>query len=471
MNRISKFLALQKNEQGYTLILTISLIFVISILALGLMGITATTLKQTDSERIDQATYYIAESGITQTKKNLDGKVYAAYTRTQDNYKTLSYNDKTKFNFEKEFYDLVKKTIPSEQIISGFEKNFGNTPEGKVNIRNVINSGPLVYTISSKGIIGDKRRTVSQDYTVKFDANTVDIVQSISNKYVVHVSDKFSLSGSGNVYGGEVAIASGNVNNVSIPDWYNPTPKVNYSTPIDIKIPDFPKERFASLEKLPYETNKKIELRGNDKLDLVMKSDSKYDTISLDNDTQLNINVGNSDKMLLVNNLDLSQGHINLLGSGKLTFYIKNQLSGGGSSTINNNTKDISKLKIFYKGLAPIKLTGAQKIYGSLHAETSDIEITAGAGFQGNIYTGGNKVSVSGGTNIFTQVFLAPNADFELTGGGNIKGSIISKTFSASGGTSVTYDPNNIIESSNSYYKEYKEPNQLTSLQGTLTEE
>ncbi|GEL05009.1 DUF7305 domain-containing protein [Rummeliibacillus stabekisii] len=498
MRKISKYLKPLKNNKGYTLILSVFVIAVISILALSLMSTTATTMKQADHERIDQAAYYIAESGITQTKEDLDKKVYAAYNSIKNIYEKLSPENKAKYNFEGEFYKLVLNNISqTSNTIGAFEKNFGTTPEAKVTVTNTNNSGPLVYKLSSDGIIGSEKRTVSQNYKIIFNADnaeTGDVSQNLSSKYAVHVLNKFSLENDGiKINGGEVALEKNKSESiVSLPTHagYKP-PVIKYSIPINIHLPEFPSEKFTELEKLPYPPDQEIQkdqwnttkvINNHDllitnnisnKYKLTMSTNMKFNDIKLNENNVLFIDTGNSDKSILVNNLDLTNGHIKILGTGKLTLYVKNKIITGSGSTLNetNNVKDISNLKIFYKGSEPITTSGDQKIYGSLYAEKADINIAAGSGFQGNIYTGGTKVSISGGTRVNTQMFLAPNADFSIYEGGQFKGAIIAKTFKASGGPTIIFDPNNSIESESNSYKNYEEnPNKLTSLDGTLKE-
>lgn len=92
----------------------------------------------------------------------------------------------------------------------------------------------------------------------------------------------------------------------------------------------------------------------------------------------------------------------------------------GAGSTINSNTGDVKKLKMYQKGFNQIDLGGDQKVFGSLYAETANIKIGAGGGFHRDIFSGGTKVTVDGGARVNSQLFLVPNAKFTLSGGGSV---------------------------------------------------
>ncbi|WP_146551184.1 pilus assembly PilX N-terminal domain-containing protein [Rummeliibacillus sp. SL167] len=481
------------NKHGYTLIIAVLTLVVISILGLGLMGTSATTLKQADHERSDQSAYYIAEAGIVQTKSKLDTIVNNAYDQTKNEYDNLTTEQKINYNFEQQFYTIVENNIRlSTYIFDNFDKNFNEQPTATVTVSRINNSFPIQYDILSVGKIGKNKRTLSQNYTVTLNANITEKQETKSNKYAVHVSNTLKLSGSANIFDGEVATESSDIKNISIPDYYTEKPKINITTPIEISLPPFPDNDFSILEQLPYPANKVVQknqyesafvIKNHDLLithyltngyQLDMTTDMKFDNIILNSNYTLVINVGNTDKKILVNHLDVTNGHIKIIGSGKLTFYVENQITTGSGSTINSqyidkdiydnsSPGDISKLKIYYKGKNAVDMDGAQKIYGSLYAQQADVHITAGAGFQGDIYTGGQNVSVSGGTNVYSQIFLAPHANFSLSGGGKIKGTIISNSFEASGGSSVFYDPTNSVGGTTTI-KIYGDANKLTTV-------
>lgn len=198
-----------------------------------------------------------------------------------------------------------------------------------------------------------------------------------------------------------------------------------------------------------------------------MTNNMKFKNIILSSNYSLTINVGNTDKSLLVDHLNIDNGHINIIGSGKLTIYVKDKITTNSSSTVNNNGS-ISKLKVYYKGNNAINMAGDQRIFGSLYAKNANIKFGGSGGFQGDIYSGGSKVELDGASSAITKVFFAPNADVTLSGSGNITGAVIAKSFTASGGSYVQYASSNPIPIET--VPSYDDPKQLSS-QGALIEE
>lgn len=126
-------------------------------------------------------------------------------------------------------------------------------------------------------------------------------------------------------------------------------------------------------------------------------------------------------------------------GNGKVQFYIKEQFSLTGSSTVNN-TGNAGDLMLYYKGDSKILLPGATKFVGSVYAEKADINVTGSGGIKGHIITGGENVSIRGGSSANVRALLAPNAAVSLNGSGALKGAIVCEEISLTGGASVEYN-------------------------------
>lgn len=159
----------------------------------------------------------------------------------------------------------------------------------------------------------------------------------------------------------------------------------------------------------------------------------------------LRIDVGDKNRAIVVDHLNIENGHIELLGTGSLTIYVTDKITLGRGSSVNENG-DISRLNIFLKGTGSkhnrkeLKIAGSQKIYGSLYAEDADIHFSGGGGFVGNIFTGGKNLIIEGGSTITTQLIFAPQADVRMAEGGNLKGMIVAKRFYNTGGATITFE-------------------------------
>src|SRR5699024_3200252 len=80
---------------------------------------------------------------------------------------------------------------------------------------------------------------------------------------------------------------------------------------------------------------------------------------------------------------------------------------------------------------------GDQKIFGSLYAKQANMNLTGSCGIYGNIFTGGNTIKMSGGSDIEAQLILAPKANVEVLAGGHIEGKVIANSFTMDGGGEV----------------------------------
>ncbi|MEK4091184.1 DUF7305 domain-containing protein [Viridibacillus sp. FSL H8-0110] len=486
MRKLYKHNHTLKNENGYTLIIVLMVLVVMSILGVSLMSVTATTMKQSSGERTDQSVYYIAEAGIVQKREELNNKVNDAFISTKNHYETLTTKEKLKFNFTDYFYTQAEQIIASSTVnqFSNYEEHFGKKPKSTI-ILTKDKDDSNKYYIKSTGEIGGKKRTVTQEYIVYLVVETTPTPETYTPKYAVHVKNTISLSGSANIYGADIATESSNPGSIDIPAYYGHKPKADLSTPIDIELPSFPEDDFKNLEQLKYPNNELVKKNDSEKTNVIQNGDllinhyltnkytlnmtnnMKFKNIILSSNYSLTINVGNTDKSLLVDHLNIDNGHINIIGSGKLTIYVKDKITTNSSSTVNNNGS-ISKLKVYYKGNNAINMAGDQRIFGSLYAKNANIKFGGSGGFQGDIYSGGSKVELDGASSAITKVFFAPNADVTLSGSGNITGAVIAKSFTASGGSYVQYASSNPIPIET--VPSYDDPKQLSS-QGALIEE
>lgn len=167
--------------------------------------------------------------------------------------------------------------------------------------------------------------------------------------------------------------------------------------------------------------------------------DGKYiPTLRIQSNKVLQLQTGNIDRVLHVGHLDISQGHLDILGTGKLTIYVENQITLGGSSTANRYRLP-ETMFIYYGGTNALSFTGSTGFRGGMYAETANITLGGSGGIQGNIITGGTSVTISGNAEANSRVIYAPNAAFTLNGSGRVRGSVVCDTFNAVGNTRVIF--------------------------------
>lgn len=452
------------NERGMSLMMVFLLMIVLTVLGMGIMSVVISNTRATSSERDNQAAYYIAEAGITKQMKAAEDAARKLYPlqSTAPGY-----------------YTNLESQILKTTTLTDFASSFGVKPSAKVTIAKVSGENPRQYKITSVGTIGKRSKQLEKTFTISWEMKGG---LALNKDLAVYTSKLFTMdngtingnigsnsketpsivfpSGNPKVYG-DIFVPAGlenkavqKKNSITMPN-----PKTLKEEAV-FQLPPFP-----SIPSYPTYPNLTIK-KGSETYDLVsngvLKTDreiSNYYTLNIPANAyfkriQLTANrtiyfdVGDTDKSIVVDNLELPTGHIVIKGTGRLTIYVKNAIEMGGGSTINNNGV-ITRLNIFLAQSTPattVQLGGNQKIFGSLYAENADIEMNGGGGFQGHIFTGGKNVSIYGGARVTTSLFYAPNASFNLLGGGAIKGMIVSETFSASGGAKVDYQPVDLEE-------------------------
>lgn len=448
---------ISQNEKGYTLLGVLMVLTIFSVLGMSILIISKSSVQLSDNERDDQSVFYIAEAGVVEKVTEIEVKVKLAFDKINTIYNSMSKKEQEKFDFEGKFYKEVLEQVREEEtIISNFEPHFGNQPEARIIVTRVNDNNPPIFKVQSVGNISGKNRAAVQELKISLAPDSTDNEEGenpplFSEEMAVHVKKNIELSGSVKIYG-DVATESDNYSSFKFSGTGEVIGEKFFNLNNSIGLPNFP-----NIPKYNIPPDQKISNRNGNTTDLVkdgkllinnyisngyilnMDQNLEYKEIILNENNKLTINLENHDREIVVDHLNVQNGHIDIKGTGNLTIYVREKITMGAGSKINENTKDPKRLLVYQQGSNEINLSGDQKIYGSLYAEQSNIIITGGGGFQGNIYSGGKRVQVKGGTHVNTQLFLVPNAKFELSEGGHIKGSIIADSFTGTGGGSVTF--------------------------------
>lgn len=168
--------------------------------------------------------------------------------------------------------------------------------------------------------------------------------------------------------------------------------------------------------------------------------EGEYSSISITSNRTVTIDVPEGEvRRIKVDTLSLS-GHIDIPGEGRVELYVDEFIWGGGV-TINNGG-DPTKLIIYYRGASDPMLINNIKIWGFVYVDTANLTMGSNAAITGGVIVGGDLVTVEGDGEALVTAFYAPNAIFDATNSGHIKGAVVCKTFSSSGGgAGVTYNP------------------------------
>lgn len=162
-----------KKRDGFTLIIVLLGLALMSILGIAIMGTTASNAKMTKVDGQSQGTYYIAEAGLNKAVYDMKEKV-----------NELSQEQKTHDGFFDALDEYRDPAIPYgfEEILIGFENNFAETPKAEISI----SSGLVVkeevigkyservvrYDITCKGEIGKSNRNVTRSIDVSHKIET-----------------------------------------------------------------------------------------------------------------------------------------------------------------------------------------------------------------------------------------------------------------------------------------------------------
>lgn len=440
------------NDSGYALIYTFMVLILVTVLGVGLLTISANSMKITDKERQDQSVFYIAEGGLTYIKYEINHAVQNTYNEVLASINPKSTEEQLVMNY----FNIIKSRLNTinKTTYSRFEKQNNQSPEALITVEQY-SDNPLIYKLTSTGYLSKltSSRTVSQLLTIPTPTFLKDSSEDISidGKHAVIFKRSATISSS---ITGDISTLSGNLkldwglsldgninvnpNKVTQPSNFNlDKNKIKQSLgyfDFNQIAPPFPTDIFSNSS--VYTQLKNIHLKGGTDSSLKLDSNSYIKNITIESNRVLDIYVGDTEKNLIVDNLNVIQGSINLIGSGKLNLYVKDSLAIKGYYSQN---RDPNLSNIYYNGNSPLSFTGETLIGGSLFAKTSIKFENIGGGIRGNIVTTGPEVTFNGGATANAQYIIAPNAHVQVIRGAHVKGTVVADSATVSGGSSITY--------------------------------
>ncbi len=178
---------------------------------------------------------------------------------------------------------------------------------------------------------------------------------------------------------------------------------------------------------------------------IVISENGYYPTFSIGSNRTVTIDTGGEDeeRIIVVDNLNITQGHIILQGSGKLKLYVTDVFTMGGSSKINYGTNgegDPARVTLYYGGKNTFTLGNDVGLNGTVVVKDAEVQINNAGKLKGGLISGGTKVTVQGDGSAVVKVIYAPNAAVKLDNSGKVKGAVVCQTFEASGNARLIYD-------------------------------
>lgn len=464
---------IKKNQDGAILVIVMMALTVLSLLGLALATASFANINLTTVDRDYQATYYVAEGGANQTYAEIKTLVESIYEISS-----------TEASFYSDLNSRIAQQLDGTSV-SSFEASFSEQPSAKVKVEQLTEGNPRSYQIVSEGIIGKRTRTVTKPFQVNWKSGSGSAIQ-IPDDAVAIVKNSISLEGSASL-NGDVYVDSSNSGTIDMsggtsirnglvyvpenavgkaiktPANFGGTiPKVEvnkYSInwehykAIIANFPTYPTYALASEETIGGEHNRfnviedgKLNINSwqADGYTLNLDKNLQFSRMAFGSNNRLNIDTNNEAHDIVVKDLDLSNGHINIIGNGKVNIYIQDTFKIGSGSTINSAGLT-NQVNMYYRGSTPLEISGGQSVNGSIFVEKAAIKLSGGGSFEGFLVSGGSSVVYDGGT--YSSAFvLAPYADIGFLAGASIKGTVIANELKGTGGASLFFQSMNLDE-------------------------
>jgi len=411
-----------KNEKGYALVLVIVTMLIMAILGTVLISVSTSQVREAVSQQDRIQAHYLAYYGA---KATVDW-IMAGNTMPQGSSTAVTLdNGSFTVNVDNSNQDQI--LIAAQGTVNGYSETVhvtltrqgGGSPGGFpfpsdmaiFAVGQGSQSNPAIQLTGSSTIINGAAGTNSTG------ANSVQFAWSTTlnggDLYIGPGGDPNTVVQQGNNQNGN--IIGGSIMPLQAERIY-PTPT----------FPVFPSD---------------LPIRGNFSTPWVsgeyylIAEDGQYGTIEATSSRTITIDMAGGDRIIRVGNLNISQGHINLINAGensRLTLYVENSFTLGGDSTINNGGA-VSNVMMYYKGLSAPNIGGNTRYVGNYFAESAGITIAGSNGITGHIITLGSSVNVTGDARLLTRVLYAPNAHVVIGGSGAITGSIIANSLRIDG--------------------------------------
>ncbi len=471
-----------RSQAGYTLVGVLFIFVLLSVLGLSITTLAVTSFQNSSKEELNQSAFYIAESGINKRMEEVVEQIKEIHKK--DTIKN-----------DTDFYDDLQNIVDESGVkYSQFEKTNNVQPEAMVTIHRIENT-ENEFKMESIGKIRDESRKLATKFTVGWgDSGSVgdgseggeggsgntgnqgdDVVLppfAIFTKGKLEIkngtingnfsstseeNDSIVVDG-GPTINGDAYVIGGNELFVNAPNRFKLNIEEldeNYSFP-DLppfpEIPQYvcPEDDFIHKDNSDHyfikDCNLNITNYATNLYELKVEYNLKFNSINLDENNTLYINMENGNKSIVVDHLNITNGHIKLIGDGAVTFYVTGKITMGAGSTINNSGNK-SSVNIFYDGNEDINLHGNTKIFGSIFSNSYDANINMGASgeIHGNIFTNAMNIQLNGAAASKNQIILAPNAHTKFANG-IINGRIYSSSYLMDGGAQIIYSEDLDIE-------------------------
>lgn len=508
---------LREEETGSGLVLTLMVLLVLTVLGVTIGTLTIGSYRLSDANRDDTSAYYIAEAGAVAAYEEIQKEVLKTYKNNETegafysevSNDVASKNGKAPVEFDKQMgsqpsatiqtekkdaqhfvihstgeIDGKERTVAKELKVNWVEKNTGGgLPEVPKNAA-LLTQGDIEISAGSK-IAGDIHTNSTKKESIEISGNPIFIGTTLFHSSEITGEDLIKRKDNGDWLKDQVAREKNNDF-----DAYN-----NWIS--NVKVPT---DQTTDFKQLPDKTVKnsngnehKVQHNGNifmnsyviDTYKLEVQDNISIDEIKVESGKTLTIDTMGKDYTILVDDLSISSGKVNIVGGGAITFLVDDlsissgQLNIVGESFVTFLVDDLSILSsdfnIDKKAMATlvvkddIKFNQISRVNASGKSNQLLLIYTGGspnfkeitemnaniislgkddeveiknANINGAFLTDSDVVDFSGSTlgGSSSLLLVAPNAEVSLEGSYAIKGSVIAKEFEIKGGATLEYE-------------------------------
>lgn len=432
----------------------------------------------------------IAKAGLETAKQQYDEVIKQAYDETIARYNQLSSTDQKGFEVDAVFYarahQLLRPFIGKEQTSTDYNIVRGNAPSTTTLLSQNKDES---YKLQTTATVGKYETTVSQKFQLELKVPVTKTNKIYNYQYAIHATEQVVAKNGSKIVGNvasthtkDIQIDASSCQYLQDTNGYYDTCyndgntdasplKMRNAQSFNTYLPTFPSKDVETFDALPItedeqylpipkedlykeveeedgtirkvkKTDEELEpLKVYYVQDGALTMDSKtesaftttkpyrfsesevhFSTIIIDG-INATIDIGDGDQVVRVDSLSLLNGAtLTVKGSGTLKLFIKNY-----TDTAGQIVSDTASIETYIDGKQPIEFDSNFTSPGLLYVKSADLTLPGDGGFKGNIITGADKLTFTGGENTFSQLILAPKATIVLKNDVVFHGAMIAK--------------------------------------------
>ncbi|MPM17095.1 hypothetical protein SDC9_63479 [bioreactor metagenome] len=492
-----------REENGSGLVLTLMVLLVLSVLGISIGTLTIGSYRLGAANRDATSAYYVAEAGAVTAYEEIQSQVLGVYNKNATEaafYESISsmvsaLPKLSSVDFKPQFgskpiatittarqdeknyiitstgeVDGKKRTVAKKFTVNWIEKNTGSgggsglptLPANAVLLTEgdaTVVGNTLIGDIYAGGDFHKPNGSVAGNVyangnvTIKDGTLTGDIYTNTIQEGGFHIDSWIDLRTNTVFHSNKIQ----SEDLLKYPEWYVNKPIMvakesvwdgnaylqsfqNYKKILDgIKTPDISRfEKKSDLIVTEYSGNYPIKIDSSVYIPIMSiivnpNSKSKESTVSITTDGQ--------NRTIVVDKLKITADKLIVTGGGTLTIVVTDELDISSLPNFNDSQKSVPVNLIFLgTDKNKFKLSGWRATISGNIIVKNNIDIFANSlSIKGIFLTASENVNLTGGNADSNLMLIAPNAYITINEGYSMKGAVIAKQFSLSGGASLTH--------------------------------